>query len=655
MIMKKIFLLAALVLASLQLSAANVDLAAAQQKAQRFLMSQATNGRIMASAPVVKTTHTVNSSTVSNQAAYYIVNTDKGYVIVPGDDRAREVLAYGDGSIENLNDVPENMKFFLDMYKAEMDYFLAHPNQPVKIRNANLGQSVSPMLTTTWQQGSNNGRSPYNRLCPKDGGSTCLVGCAAVSLAQVMNYWKYPAGSPALPAYTGERGVYVPALQPYTFDWEHMRNSYKNENWTEQERDAISNLMRYVGQALFMDYNPQMSGADEDQMQMALRLFGYDADAHYVLKNDYDRAMTELYSDDDWTTMMQTELIEGRPLMYCAYSATSAGDSFYGHAFNVDGYNATNDTYHVNFGQSEDRNDWYAFNAFGYGITVYKYFQLMFLGVKPAPEGVPLPPRIVAHALVNQPETNLGTSVNTKIDLIGLDLTDGITVTLTDENGYHTVDVNSIALSELDAANHKVITMTYNPTDDAGMHYAYLTLSSPGAEPLYIYFYSTSNGTNQKVAPVMRPANEAAVTASSFRADWRHTTNVELIDSYTLEVTDANGHTTTIPDLNVKSYTVEGLAGGTYQYRVKAIYTDGTESEWSNTEQVTLGGAPIDEHINGDVNHDHIVTITDAIALINYILNDEGDICTTCANFNGDNEVNITDAIDLITFILNTL
>jgi hypothetical protein len=646
--MKKIFLLASLVMASLQLTAANVDLVSAQQTAQRFLMSQTAKGRFMTSAPSIKWTHEVKSETVLGRTAYYVVNTDGGYVIVAGDDRARTVLAYGDGALEDMNNIPENMQFFLDMYKAEMDYFLAHPDQAIRVRNANLGQSVQPLLSTLWQQGSNNGRSPYNRLCPKDGGSTCLVGCAAVSLAQVMKFWEYPASSPALPAYTGDRGVYVPALQPYTFDWSNMLNSYKNENWTEAQRDAIANLMRYVGQAEFMDYNPQMSGADEEQMLMALRLFGYDAGAHYVLKNDYDKAMTELYNDDEWTTMMQTELIEGRPLMYCAYSATYLGDSFYGHAFNVDGYNADDDTYHVNFGQSEDRNGWYAFNAFGYGITIYKYFQLMFLDVKPTPEGVAIPPRIVAHATVNQPEADFGTSVNTKVDIIGLDLTDDITVTVTDENGYITADASTIALSSLDAANHKVLNVTFTPTDDAGMHFAYITLSSPGAEPLDIYFYSTAIGSSQKLAPVMQPANEAAITASSFRADWHHMTSPDLVKSYTLEV---GGNV--ITDITDKSYNVDGLTAGTYTYRVKAIYTDGTESEWSNTETVTLAGGTPQTHKVGDVNQDGTINVTDAIMLINCILNDEAVPCTTCADLNGDQAINVTDAIELINYVLN--
>ena len=561
--MKKFLFLAALVLATLQITAANVDLATAQQSAQRFLMSQTAKGRLMTSAPTVKWTHEVKNSSNVTQAAYYIVNTDKGYVIVSGDDRGRQVLAYGEGSLESMNDIPENMQFFLDMYKAELEYLQAHPGQVVKTRNANLGQSVSPLLTTTWNQGSTNGRSPFNRNCPKVGGSPCLTGCAAVALSQVMNYWEYPASCPALPAYTGERGVYASALNPITFDWANMRDKYTNENWSEDERDAIANLMRYVGQAEFMDYYTDKSGADEDQILMALRLFGYDAGTHYELKNAYDADMTELISDDDWTALMQNELIAGRPLIYGAFSAMSTGDSYYGHVFNVDGYDATNDLYHVNFGQTASNNDWYAFNAFGYGITVYKYFQLMFVDLKPTPEGVAIPPRMIVHPWYNYPEVNVGSSVTVGVDLIGVDLTGDITVTVNDENGFLSTDVTSIALNELDAANHKILNVTYSPTDDAGMHYAYITLNSPGAEPVNIYFYSTANGTSSKVAPVMLPADEANVTSTSFGAAWHHTTTVELVRSYTLEVTDGNGTTTTFTNLGEKSINVTGLTAGT--------------------------------------------------------------------------------------------
>ena len=120
--MKKILFLAALLLAAMPVLAGNVDLSTAQSKATDFLRTKAFKSRLMTSAPTIKWTHEVKNSSNAALAAYYIVNTDKGYVIVSGDDRAREILAYGDGCLESMNDLPDAMQFFLDMYKAEMEY-----------------------------------------------------------------------------------------------------------------------------------------------------------------------------------------------------------------------------------------------------------------------------------------------------------------------------------------------------------------------------------------------------------------------------------------------------------------------------------------------------------------------------------------------------
>ena len=59
------------------------------------------------------------------------------------------------------------------------------------------------------------------------------------------------------------------------------------------------------------------------------------------------------------------------------------------------------------------------------------------------------------------------------------------------------------------------------------------------------------------------------------------------------------------------------------------------------------------EVILGDVNGDGDVNISDAIALINYILNDGGNIVVEAADYNEDGSINISDAIALINRILN--
>ena len=106
-----------------------------------------------------------------------------------------------------------------------------------------------------------------------------------------------------------------------------------------------------------------------------------------------------------------------------------------------------------------------------------------------------------------------------------------------------------------------------------------------------------------------------------------------------------------ITGITDKFYTVENLAaGGTFLYRVKALYIDGTESNWSNIEEVTLfqNGHGFDL---GDVNHDGSVTIKDVTALIDYLLGN-GEVCMICADVNGDSVVTIKDVTDLIDMLL---
>ena len=537
--MKKILLLAALVFATLQLTAANVDLATAQQYAQRFLMSQTVQGRFMTSAPSVKWTHEVKNSSNAAQAAFYIVNTDKGYVIVAGDDRAREVLAWGEGSIENMNDLPEAMQLFLRKYQKQMEYLQAHPGLMVQKRVSRGGISVDPMLTTAWSQDK-----PYNMKCPKiDSRTYCKVGCSAVALAQVMNYWRFPESSPALPGYTGEEfGITVQDLPPYTFDWDNLLSWYNPsniDNYSDVIMNAIGYLMRYTGQAMNMDYGKDRSGAEHDDIMQAIRTFGFDTGAHFEMKDDYDTGETN-YTDEQWAALIQSELVAGRPLVYCAFDMQSDSAAVGGHAFNIDGYDADNDTYHVNFGMAREKNDWYALDAFTLdnGMTVYDFFPLLFAGLQP-PTGPAVPRMIVSPTTLNM-ECYAGETTTAVFNVAGVDLTDAITVTVNDANGVFTTDVASIAVA--DAAN-KTVTVTYAP-QAVGEHTATITLSTPGGVDVTVSLNGVATAAPLvKYDPVMLPANEDYITLTSFRADWTDQTSAQNVVSYTLEVNTKPNYT----------------------------------------------------------------------------------------------------------------
>ena len=533
--MRKLLLIAAFLFAATSVMAGNVDLLTAQTKAANFLKSKAPQGRLMTSAPTVKWTHEVKNSSNASLAAYYIVNTDKGYVIVAGDDRARDILAYGDGQLDNLNDLPEAMQLFLNMYQKQMEYLQAHPGLKVQKGIYRGGVSVGPLLTTAWNQGK-----PYNMKTPKKGSGQdpyCKVGCSAVALAQVMRYWEYPTTSPALDGYTCPTSGYViDPLPEYTFDWEHMRDSYPSsssgiDQLPQTDIDAISWFMRYVGQAETMDYGLDKSGAEREEIMQALGIFGY-RDAHVIEKIDFQTDEVN-YTNEQWGELIQSELIAGRPLIYCAFDMSSDSTGIGGHAFNVDGYDADNDMYHVNFGMSAEKNTYYALNGFTLdnGMTVYDFYPILFADVQDP--SLTTDPRIYTSTNALSLECYAGETTTATLNVTGANLIGDITLALNDADGVFSIDKTTIALA--DVANGAV-TVTYAP-QEAGTNTATITLSSNGAPDVTVNLKGTAtNKPLVKFDPKMLPADSTYITKTSFRADWTDQTVPENVVSYTLEV-----------------------------------------------------------------------------------------------------------------------
>ena len=207
--------------------------------------------------------------------------------------------------------------------------------------------------------------------------------------------------------------------------------------------------------------------------------------------------------------------------------------------------------------------------------------------------------------------------------------------------------VNKSNVTKANAQKGVEITVTYNPSTP-GNHSAQVMLRSKDADTLYVSL--TGKATVTTHTPVMQPANMDYVTSSSFRADWTDNTYAGVVSSYTLECT-GEGNTISVPGITTKNYVLQNLtAGAMYSYKVKALYTDGTESLWSNTEQVTLLSGPAYEV--GDVNTDGAINIADVTALIDYLLG-SGDVDLNCADVNGDSSINIADVTALIDMLLS--
>lgn len=104
-----------------------------------------------------------------------------------------------------------------------------------------------------------------------------------------------------------------------------------------------------------------------------------------------------------------------------------------------------------------------------------------------------------------------------------------------------------------------------------------------------------------------------------------------------------------IAGITATTYIVRDLAkNGTFKYQVKAVYTDGTESAYSDPVEVTLAdsGSKL-----GDINGDGLVDVSDVTLLVNKILNlveTPNEMC----DLNGDGIVDVSDVTVLINLIL---
>ena len=536
--MRRVLLCVAVLFAAIQLSASPVDMRTAQAKAQKFVQEKAYDGTLR--APIsgqMKLAHAEMNSKMLDRAVYYIFNSSNGYVIVSGDDRAEEILGYGDAPL-NINNIPCNMKAWLSNYKEQIEYLQAHEGlqveTPSMMAPARIA-SVAPLLTALWDQ-----EAPYWNQCIING-NQCLTGCPATSAAMVFYYWKYPDfETPEVPGYRcelstsywgGASYVNVAALPPVTFDWDNMKDSYSG-NYTTAQGTAVATLMRYIGQAEHMAYGTSAaggSGVDADSVSLiadAFKFFGYDEETVQVVKKTsaYSGGTT-LYTDAEWAELIQTELAEDRPIVFCAIAGGMFGG---GHAFNVDGYDATTNKYHINFGWSGTSNNYYALNAFNGSGSTFNQYQQMVIGVQPPLQT----PRLKADQSELSMECYKNSTSSSKFTLNGRNLEGNVTITLNDENGVFSIDQNTLT-PDADGKVNTTIHVTYAPKTE-GEYTATITCRAAGVDDIVITLHGASD--YELYRPVMSQADAQYITSNSFRAEWTDNTPAENVTSYTLEV-----------------------------------------------------------------------------------------------------------------------
>ncbi len=364
---KKLFsasAVAALAMFAVTAQAGNINADAARMMAKNFInQHNATSKTFKAAANAdIKLAYTEKSSVEGN--AYYVFNiTGGGWVIVAGDDRAKQVLAYGDMGNIDINDMPSNMKGYLNMIKGQIETAQAYTGETVPVKAPKRITAVEPLLKTSWGQGE-----PWNLLCPvNSAGQRTSVGCAPLAMAQILYYWKYPNEVSELPGYQGTGFQYYSSLPATTFDYNLIIDNYRYYHpetgaptivdYTDEQANEVAKLSRYCGQACKSRYGNSgtSTGSYTYDQRDAFKLFGYNENLKLIGKDpSYYNDNSSKYTIEEWCELILIELEAGRPIPY--------HDTWEGHAWVLDGVDADG-KFHMNWGFNGKFNGWFEINA----------------------------------------------------------------------------------------------------------------------------------------------------------------------------------------------------------------------------------------------------------------------------------------------------
>ena len=326
---------------------------------------------------------------------FYVYNKGEndGYVIVGGDEQAKEILAYVPQGHFDYDSLPENLRWWLGQYANEIDTaIIMASHMPASARNAirrnptsNTLQDIPDLITTKWEQGS-----PYNNAIPsmEVGEETlhCPTGCVPTALAQIMNYWKYPIQGIGSKSYTlayNQSITYSADFANTTYDWSNMIDQYVEGQYTTAQANAVSTLMYHIGVALQVSYDSLSTSYFDDNgidryngtnglMRDLPAYFGYDEGMQLVNREDFTL--------DQWKTLLYNELSAGRPVYYSGHSYSCYET---GHAFVCHGYSSDLDMFSFNWGWGGQDDGYFSLSGTNAVNGFTLNFEQMLIGIRP--------------------------------------------------------------------------------------------------------------------------------------------------------------------------------------------------------------------------------------------------------------------------------
>jgi hypothetical protein len=188
--MKKSLFSFFILLISLSVGAKNVSEQDALAIAKSFISSNTLTRSGSTELTLVWTGQSENTKSLTD-APYYIYNVDNGgFVMVSGDTKAEPVLAYSTERNFKVDDMPENVRFWMNEMKSHIENLrsmnnVANPSieEWSAMLYAQEKNSADTILlrTALWDQGV-----PYNAYTP----DKMPTGCVATAMSIIMHFHK---------------------------------------------------------------------------------------------------------------------------------------------------------------------------------------------------------------------------------------------------------------------------------------------------------------------------------------------------------------------------------------------------------------------------------------------------------------------------------
>lgn len=311
----------------------------------------------------------------ASPAIYIFEQNQEGYMIVSADDVAAPILGYSTTGSFDPDNMPDNMRWWLNQYKEEIEYATQNGAEAYAANVRPARPEIAPIIKTQWDQ-----TGPYNRLCPVDPrlrpDTICVTGCVATAMAQIMKSHDWPESFNADFNYRwAVNGSNLSWKESnVTFDWANMLDSYKGK-YDKTQADAVALLMKACGYSVDMTYTYNLSSANSYFIPRALvNTFGFDKGVHTALRSLYD-----IY---EWETLIYDNLNSCGAAIYFGKNDSS------GHCFICDGYK-DGGFFHFNWGWGGMSDGYYLLTALspelqgtGGSATGYNINDGVVLGIK---------------------------------------------------------------------------------------------------------------------------------------------------------------------------------------------------------------------------------------------------------------------------------